>query len=123
MRRAAHAPFLSHRKEFIAVLEPFLRAGEADVHATTVGTAARATGVTTSSGSAVPNPTTGLTAAGATAPTGPNGRSATPKAARAATSAPGKVGAEGTPRGGEMRPAKKKRMKARARKKLQASSR
>jgi pimeloyl-[acyl-carrier protein] methyl ester esterase len=65
MRRAAHAPFLSHRKEFIAVLEPFLRAAERDVHATTIEAAAP----------------------------------------------------------GEARPAKKKRMKARARKKLQASSR
>jgi pimeloyl-[acyl-carrier protein] methyl ester esterase len=88
MRRAAHAPFLSHRKEFIAVLEPFLRAGEADIHATTVETPARAIGVATSSGSTVPSTL-------ATAPPG----------------------------AGEARPAKKKRMKARARKKLQASSR
>jgi pimeloyl-[acyl-carrier protein] methyl ester esterase len=31
MRRAAHAPFLSHRKEFTAILEPFLRGDEMEV--------------------------------------------------------------------------------------------
>jgi pimeloyl-[acyl-carrier protein] methyl ester esterase len=88
MRRAAHAPFLSHRQEFIAVLEPFLHAGEPDVHATTVGAAA----------------------------TAPNGKPA-------ATGAPDKLGADGSTSAREVRPAKKRRMKARARKKLQASSR
>ena len=33
MRRAAHAPFLSHRKEFTAVLEQFLQTGDADAGA------------------------------------------------------------------------------------------
>ncbi len=64
LRRAAHAPFLSHRSEFSATLEPFLRTEEPHVSAATAG--------------------------------------------------PGTVAA---------RPAKKKRMKARARKKLQASLR
>jgi pimeloyl-[acyl-carrier protein] methyl ester esterase len=98
MRRAAHAPFLSHRKEFIAALEHFLRAGEADVHAAT----------------AVAAPATGA-----------RGKSATPAAVGKVTSAPGKVGAEAANAGatGRGRPAKKKRMKARARKKLQASLR
>lgn len=70
MRRAAHAPFLSHRKEFTAVLEPFLRSGDAETT------------------TAVETP-----------------------AAKAAASA------------SAVRPAKKKRMKARARKKLQVSQR
>src|SRR5882724_12536649 len=38
MRRAAHAPFLSHRKEFTAALEQFLRAGEVDVRLPTAST-------------------------------------------------------------------------------------
>jgi pimeloyl-[acyl-carrier protein] methyl ester esterase len=32
MRRAAHAPFLSHRKEFAAILEPFLRGDEVEAN-------------------------------------------------------------------------------------------
>lgn len=68
MRRAAHAPFLSHRKEFAALVDKFLRG--ADVQESTAGAVAR-------------------------------------PAAKAT----------------QGRPAKKKRMKARARKKLQASSR
>jgi pimeloyl-[acyl-carrier protein] methyl ester esterase len=73
MRRAAHAPFLSHRKEFTAVLDRFLRPGEVMVDA-------------------------------------PDGRH--PGEADRAT--PSSAVGKGT---------KKKRMKARARKKLQASSR
>ena len=76
MRRAAHAPFLSHRLEFTAVLEQFLRAGEVDA-----GTAAADVRTTT------------------TAPPTAEPDIAQPRAT------------------------KKKRMKARARKKLQASSR
>jgi pimeloyl-[acyl-carrier protein] methyl ester esterase len=165
MRRAAHAPFLSHRKEFTAVLEPFLRAGEADVHAAPsvrsaasgvgsssagvgsaapgvgsaasgvgsaasgvgsaargVGAAAPAAGTATSGHRAIPNaamPAPPTASAAATA--SPNNKSAT--AGRPSPIAPGKVGAQGTPNAGAIRPAKKKRMKARARKKLQASLR
>jgi pimeloyl-[acyl-carrier protein] methyl ester esterase len=137
MRRAAHAPFLSHRKEFTAVLEPFLRAGEADVHAASgvgsaapgvgsaargVGAAAPAAGTATSGHRAIPNaamPAPPTASAAATA--SPNNKSAT--AGRPSPIAPGKVGAQGTPNAGAIRPAKKKRMKARARKKLQASLR
>jgi pimeloyl-[acyl-carrier protein] methyl ester esterase len=103
MRRAAHAPFLSHRKEFTAVLNSFLRAGNTDVD--------MATGVA----AAVP----------ATSGRFPGDR-AVPKAG-APASAPSKIGAEvakADAPGTGARPAKKKkRMKARARKKLQASLR
>ena len=80
MRRAAHAPFLSHRKEFTAVLEQFLRTGDAETNATAAGK--------------LTEPTPAASGPAATpAPTAPS------------------------------RASKKKRMKARARKKLQASSR
>src|ERR1700754_2978732 len=36
MRRAAHAPFLSHRKEFTALLEQFLRTGDEATDAATI---------------------------------------------------------------------------------------
>lgn len=134
MRRAAHAPFLSHRKEFTAVLEPFLRAGEADAHiATEVGTSAPAINVATPNPSATPGPSAipgapaiVMPTTGATAATSVD--SPAPKAHRAAaTSSASKVGAEVANPGAQgtavVHPAKKKRMKARARKKLQASLR
>jgi len=72
MRRAAHAPFLSHRAEFVALVDNFLRGGE--VHE----------GVARHAGVGTAQPTNDAS---------------------------------------HGRPSKKKRMKARARKKLQASSR
>jgi hypothetical protein len=81
MRRAAHAPFLSHRKEFTAVLEQFLRTGNAEAD----------TVVAVSTTAPAPAPT----------------HTASPTALTT----------------NSMRPAKKKRMKARARKKLQMSKR
>ena len=101
MRRAAHTPFLSHRKEFAAVLERFLHAGEVEVSASH--------GIATRESEA--------------------GRPAAAQANNAPAGLPGKV-ATGHPANSPapMGPAtggrpKKKRMKARARKKLQASSR
>jgi pimeloyl-[acyl-carrier protein] methyl ester esterase len=85
MRRAAHTPFLSHRKEFAAVLARFLRAGEVEV------------GASDGVGRAL----------------GPVEKAAAGRSATAAAPSSGPVGGV----------AKKKRMKARARKKLQASSR
>jgi hypothetical protein len=80
MHRAAHAPFLSHRTEFAALVDRFLRGVE--IHERIVGSAEPAR--ETTHGAAVARP-----------------------AAKAM----------------HVRPAKKKRMKARARKKLKASSR
>ena len=73
MRRAAHAPFLSHRNEFAAVVARFLTSGEVEI---------------------APMP-----------------------------AAAGERTAAGNANTQHPRPAKKKRMKARARKKLQVSSR
>jgi hypothetical protein len=86
IRRAAHTPFLSHRKEFTAELERFLCAEEVEVGASDIVGTTDAT-------------------AGHFEPAG--------------KSAP-KAVASG---GGVASSAKKKRMKARARKKLQAASR
>jgi len=88
MRRAAHAPFLSHRKEFTAVLEQFLRTSDADTAAATAAASA---------GRSLP-------------------------AALVAADPPVKPAATPQPTQ-PIRVAKKKRMKARARKKLQASTR
>ena len=103
MRRAAHAPFLSHRKEFIAVLEQFLRSGELDFGAAHVSTDA------------------GKAAANAAVPSAV--QVATPVHvhvhAHGPTPSHAPVDAGSNPK----RPTKKKRMKARARKKLQASHR
>lgn len=86
MRRGAHAPFLSHRKEFAALVEQFLRGEE-------VGGGADAGGA--------------------------------PTVVAATVRAPRKVvNNKIATKGKKVRPAaKKKRMKARARKKLKASSR
>jgi pimeloyl-[acyl-carrier protein] methyl ester esterase len=98
MRRAAHAPFLSHRKEFIAVLEQFLRTGDADRDAAaSVGT-----------GSGPSNQATSPAGAAQSTPVG--GAQATTSPAADKLAAPAAA-------------PKKKRMKARARKKLQASTR
>jgi pimeloyl-[acyl-carrier protein] methyl ester esterase len=110
MRRAAHAPFLSHRKEFTAVLERFLRAGEVEVSASdSVGT-----------GDAT------------AAHLEPVGKVAADKVAdairvrgeiRTDRGAADKLAPKAVASDGGVRSAKKKRMKARARKKLQAASR
>jgi pimeloyl-[acyl-carrier protein] methyl ester esterase len=86
MRRAAHAPFLSHRKEFATLVDKFLRGAE--IHDASAA-------ATTGAGSTPSIPST---------PT-------TRRIARPAAKAT------------QPRPAKKKRMKARARKKLRARSR
>ena len=115
MRRAAHTPFLSHRKEFAAVLERFLLASAVPATATqAAATQAAAAQAAAAQAGAVPT-TAAKAGAGSRAATnsvGPIGKAA----ARPATSA----APSGAPIAGR---AKKKRMKARARKKLQASSR
>ncbi|HWM66733.1 MAG TPA: pimeloyl-ACP methyl ester esterase BioH [Steroidobacteraceae bacterium] len=116
MRRAAHAPFLSHRKEFTAALEQFLRAGEVDVRLPTASTKtanvaaadqAERVGKSLANEAETPRFTGDIR----------SDRGATGASAAKASNAvvPGKGGARAAK--------KKKRMKARARKKLQASSR
>ncbi|MBS0417518.1 MAG: pimeloyl-ACP methyl ester esterase BioH [Proteobacteria bacterium] len=110
MRRAAHAPFLSHRKEFIAVLEQFLRSGELDFGGEPVSAEA------------------GKAAVRAVAPSPTPAPAHTPSSASGVASAPETAPTIGAAkvtgaRGSSTRPAKKKRMKARARKKLKASHR
>jgi pimeloyl-[acyl-carrier protein] methyl ester esterase len=102
MRRAAHTPFLSHRKEFAAILERFLLAAAPEAGAVPTVTTRAATALA----GAVPTAATRAAAAqgGAGAASRP-GTSAAPSSATTSGRA------------------KKKRMKARARKKLQASSR
>jgi pimeloyl-[acyl-carrier protein] methyl ester esterase len=90
MRRAAHAPFLSHKKEFAALVDQFLRGAEARE---VIG-----------GGSAVATAATGRTVSD---PATRSGDTSVRPAAKAM----------------HVRPAKKKRIKARARKKLKASSR
>ncbi len=102
MRRAAHTPFLSHRKEFAAILERFLLAAAQEAGA--VPTAATRAGAALTGAGAASRPTTN--------PVGPVGKAASRPATSAAPSSATTSGR-----------AKKKRMKARARKKLQASSR
>jgi pimeloyl-[acyl-carrier protein] methyl ester esterase len=107
MRRAAHAPFLSHRKEFITVLEQFLRSGELDF-----GVSNPHDPALSHAPSYAPSPAPApAPAPAAAAPTATGAKIATPDVAspNSATTA--------------TRPAKMKRMKARARKKLQASHR
>ena len=112
MRRAAHAPFLSHRKEFTAVLERFLRAGEVEVSASV--------GVGTGDATAAHFEPVGKVAANEVAGAiRITGEIRTDRGAAADKSAP-KAVASGS---SGVRSAKKKRMKARARKKLQAASR
>jgi pimeloyl-[acyl-carrier protein] methyl ester esterase len=142
MRRAAHAPFLSHRGEFAALVDKFLRG--ADIQEGVAGS-----GSTTGEGAvvgtaAVGGMPVGKTAVGGAAvgsaavrggPTGEIARggaviggTARDRAASGRTvsnPAKGGAGAVGRPAAkvAQGRPAKKKRMKARARKKLRASSR
>jgi hypothetical protein len=116
MRRAAHAPFLSHRSEFAALVDRFLRG--ADVQERIAGGGG----------------TTGDTAVGRAAVTGaavggvPVGRVDVGGAAAGKTVSnrgKGSAGVVARPaaKGAQARPAKKKRTKARTRKKLRASSR
>jgi pimeloyl-[acyl-carrier protein] methyl ester esterase len=161
MRRAAHAPFLSHRVEFAALVDKFLRSadiqegvagsGSSTGEGAVVGTAAVGgmRGGKTAVGSvvgsaAVGSAVVGSTAFGSTAvgsaavrggPTGEVARggaviggTARDRAASGRTvsnPAKGGAGAGARPEANatQGRPAKKKRMKARARKKLKASSR
>jgi pimeloyl-[acyl-carrier protein] methyl ester esterase len=166
MRRTAHAPFLSHRKEFIAVLEQFLRTSDADTdaaaNAARVTSAASATGAATAAPARTPAAAPARTPASTPAPTPAPTPARTPAAAPARTSAaapartpaaapartpaatpastpaptpaailaatPASAKALTTPAAAPqptqpVRLAKKKRMKARARKKLQASKR
>ena len=102
MRRAAHAPFLSHRTEFTAALEKFLRSSEVAAHV------------------ASNSPPRSLAALAITT----HGKAAAPVPVSAATRAPTAIAPKApAPTSADVRPAKKKRMKARARKKLQASQR
>jgi pimeloyl-[acyl-carrier protein] methyl ester esterase len=112
MRRAAHAPFLSHRKEFTAVLERFLRAGEVEVSAAvSVGTGDATAAHFEPVGKVAANEVAGAIRI--------TGEIRTDRVAAADKSAPKAVASGGS----GVRSAKKKRMKARARKKLQAASR
>ena len=88
MRRAAHAPFLSHRKEFAALMDTFLRGAE--------------THDTSAASSTLDAVTIGGTAGDSAADGGAIARPA--------------------PKAKQPRHTKKKRMKARARKKLRARS-
>jgi len=93
MHRAAHAPFLSHKKEFAALVDQFLRGAEAR-EVIGGGSAVEASAVaTTATGRTVSDPATR------------SGDTIVRPAAKAM----------------HVLPAKKKRMKARARKKLKAS--
>jgi pimeloyl-[acyl-carrier protein] methyl ester esterase len=168
MRRAAHAPFLSHRGEFATLVDRFLRGadiqegvagsgsnfgegavvGAAAVGGMPVGRAAvvggTVVGRTAVSGAAVGGTAVGRTVVGGTAvgrtavrgePTRETARggaviggTARDRAASGRTvSNPAKGGggavARPAAKATQGRPAKKKRMKARARKKLKASSR
>jgi pimeloyl-[acyl-carrier protein] methyl ester esterase len=96
MHRAAHAPFLSHRKEFAALVGNFLCGTEQQDVIVGAGDAAVARSTET-----------GMATGRASNP---------PKRGDAAVARPAAKAMHG-------RPAKKKRMKARARKKLKASSR
>jgi pimeloyl-[acyl-carrier protein] methyl ester esterase len=138
MRRAAHAPFLSHRKEFTAVLEQFLRTGDADTGGATPALhAAQAAGASAlAAATSTRTASVGTAGAGPVAATGTQSASVGTAGALAAA-APGAgvtAQARAAERGGvsapnsaatavAVRPAKKKRMKARARKKLQMSKR
>jgi pimeloyl-[acyl-carrier protein] methyl ester esterase len=112
MRRAAHAPFLSHRKEFTAVLERFLHAGEVEVSASDSVGAGDAT-------AAHFEPVGKVAAAEVTDSIRIKGEIRTDRGGAADKSAPKAVASGGS----GARSTKKKRMKARARKKLQAASR
>ncbi len=117
MRRAAHTPFLSHRKEFAAILERFLLAAAQEAGAVPTPTTRAAAVLAGAVPTAATRAGAALTGAGAasrptTNPVGPVGKAASRPATSAAPSSATTSGR-----------AKKKRMKARARKKLQASSR
>jgi pimeloyl-[acyl-carrier protein] methyl ester esterase len=126
MHRAAHAPFLSHRKEFAALVDQFLRGAEAQE--VVVGGSGGAALGHSAAGSAA---TGGETARGG--PTGNTTRGGTvigvAERDAAATSNPAKRGDRAVARPAAKAPQvslakkKNKRMKARARKKLKASSR
>jgi pimeloyl-[acyl-carrier protein] methyl ester esterase len=111
MRRAAHAPFLSHRKEFTAALEQFLRAAQVDVGPATASAMPASAPAAANQAERVGEKSANIEGRRITGDRGATGASAA-SASKAVASGKGAV-----------RPAKKKRMKARARKKLQASSR
>jgi pimeloyl-[acyl-carrier protein] methyl ester esterase len=148
MRRAAHAPFLSHRGEFAALVDRFL--GGADIQEGVAGSgsnfgegavvgAAAVGGMPVGRAAVVGGTVVGGRAVGRTAvrgePTRETARggavirgTARDRAASGRTvSNPAKGGggavARPAAKATQGRPAKKKRMKARARKKLKASSR
>jgi hypothetical protein len=143
MRRAAHAPFLSHRGEFAALVDRFLRGadiqegvagsgsnfgegavvGAAAVGGMPVGRAA-VVGGTAVGRTAVRGEPTRETARGG-AVIGGTARDRAASGRTASNPAKGGGGAVARPaaKATQGRPAKKKRMKARARKKLKASSR
>jgi pimeloyl-[acyl-carrier protein] methyl ester esterase len=143
MRRAAHAPFLSHRGEFAALVDRFLRGahiqegvvgggsnfgeaavvGAAAVGGMPVGRAA-VVGGTAAGRTAVRGEPTRETARGR-AVIGGTARDRAASGRTASKPAKGGGGAVARPaaKATQGRPAKKKRMKARARKKLKASSR
>jgi pimeloyl-[acyl-carrier protein] methyl ester esterase len=104
MRRAAHAPFLSHRKEFASLVEQFLRGVQ-----TIEDVGSRAAGHNS--------------AAEAPAAEAPAAAAAGNAPAPATAPAPARAKAKPATKRPKPRPAKKKRMKAQARKKRKASTR
>lgn len=124
MRRAAHAPFLSHRKEFATLVERFLRGADVSSDAThSEATSGVAPAETAVADARTRNVAAGKAPAGRAAP-----KSALPSSRAFGQAAKGTLPSSGAfgdaaSKGGKARPAKKKRMKARARKKLRASSR
>jgi hypothetical protein len=111
MRRAAHAPFLSHRGEFAALVDRFLRGADIQEGVAGSGNTAgegKVWGAAGAGGVPVGKTVVGSAAVGGRAVSNPVKRGAVARPAAKPT---------------QGRPAKKKRIKARARKKLKASSR
>jgi pimeloyl-[acyl-carrier protein] methyl ester esterase len=111
MRRAAHAPFLSHRGEFAALVDRFLRGADIQEGVAGSGNTAgegKVWGAAAAGGVPVGKTVVGSAAVGGRAVSNPVKRGAVARPAAKPT---------------QGRPAKKKRIKARARKKLKASSR
>ena len=122
MRRAAHAPFLSHRKEFAAVVDRFLH-GDDIQEGRVAGDGTEAVGGGAVFGGAAIGASTRNAVPSGTATQGtPHGGAHTGTALSTHTNSGAGAAARPGAKATQGRPAKKKRMKARARKKLQASS-
>jgi pimeloyl-[acyl-carrier protein] methyl ester esterase len=120
MRRAAHAPFLSHRREFAALVDRFLNG--ADIQEGRVAGDGTAVGGAVFGGAAIGASTRNATPSDTVTQGTLHDRAHT--GAALSTHANSSAGSDARPAANatQGRPAKKKRMKARARKKLKASS-